>query len=130
LSAIQPQKKTWMKIHLLINLLPRSTSGKNFSGALATIDYKNVANENEQITANDTPLSVDFQLVLIKAMIAAAKADGHINNEEQQRIFNAVDTIQLSYEVKGLVFEYRQNKRPIRGHSTLSVRSTAMPHSC
>ncbi|MGK0441887.1 MAG: uncharacterized membrane protein YebE (DUF533 family) [Pseudohongiellaceae bacterium] len=75
------------------------------NAAPATTDYKSVANVNEQITANDTPLSVDFQLVLIKAMIAAAKADGHINNEEQQRIFNAVDTMQLSYEVKGLVFE-------------------------
>jgi hypothetical protein len=26
--------------------------------------------------------------------------------------------------------EYRRNKRSIRGQSTLSVRSTAMPHSC
>ena len=26
--------------------------------------------------------------------------------------------------------EYRKNKRPIRGHSTLSARSTAMPQSC
>ena len=29
-----------------------------------------------------------------------------------------------------MIAEYRQNKRPIRGHSTLSARSTAMPQSC
>ncbi len=46
-----------------------------------------------------------FELTLIKAMIAAAKADGHIDNTEQQRIFNAVDKMNLSTEYKGMVFD-------------------------
>jgi uncharacterized membrane protein YebE (DUF533 family) len=47
-----------------------------------------------------------FELTLIKAMIAAAKSDGHIDNEEQQRIFQAVEKMDLSAELKGRVFDY------------------------
>jgi uncharacterized membrane protein YebE (DUF533 family) len=50
-------------------------------------------------------ISQAFQLTLIKAMIAAAKSDGHIDETEQKRIFNAVEQMSLSGEVKGLVFD-------------------------
>lgn len=46
-----------------------------------------------------------FELTLIKAMIAAAKADGHIDELEQQRIFKAVEKMDLSTETKGMVFD-------------------------
>jgi uncharacterized membrane protein YebE (DUF533 family) len=49
-----------------------------------------------------------FELVLIKAMIAAAKADGHIDAEEQRRIFDAISKMDLSVEMKGLVFDLLQ----------------------
>ena len=55
--------------------------------------------------SGNNDLSVDFQLTLIKAMIAAAKADGHIDAEEQQRIFNAVEQMNLDHQMKGLVFD-------------------------
>jgi len=45
-------------------------------------------------------------LTIIKAMIAAAKADGHIDEREQQRIFQAVDEMALSDELKAKVFDY------------------------
>jgi len=38
-------------------------------------------------------------------MIAAARADGHIDAQEQQRIFQAVEKMDLSSEDKGMVFE-------------------------
>jgi uncharacterized membrane protein YebE (DUF533 family) len=47
-----------------------------------------------------------FELTLIKAMIAAAKSDGHIDSEEQQRVFQAVEKMDLSGELKGRVFDY------------------------
>ena len=47
----------------------------------------------------------DFQLTLIKAMIGAAKSDGHIDEVEQKRIFDAVEQLSLSSEMKGLVFD-------------------------
>ncbi len=49
--------------------------------------------------------SANFDLALIKAMIAAAKSDGHINDIEQQRIFNAIEQMDLSTEMKALVFD-------------------------
>ena len=49
-----------------------------------------------------------FELTLMKAMIAAAKADGHIDSQEQQRIFQAVEKMDLSAAEKGLLFECLQ----------------------
>ncbi len=49
-----------------------------------------------------------FELTLIKAMIAAAKADGHIDAEEQRKIFDAISKMKLSAEMKGLVFDLLQ----------------------
>ena len=46
-----------------------------------------------------------FQLVIIRAMVAAAKADGHIDADEQQRLFTEVERLELSAEAKGQVFE-------------------------
>ena len=62
------------------------------------------ANNNETFTPIDmqTP---DFQLRLIKSMIASAKADGHIDATEQQRIFRAVEEMNLSSEIKGIIFD-------------------------
>jgi uncharacterized membrane protein YebE (DUF533 family) len=45
-------------------------------------------------------------LTLIKAMISAAKADGHIDEREQERIFQTVDEMALSDELKAKVFDY------------------------
>jgi uncharacterized membrane protein YebE (DUF533 family) len=50
-------------------------------------------------------ISQDFQLTIIKAMIGAAKSDGHIDDVEQKRIFDAVEQMSLSSEMKGLVFD-------------------------
>ena len=46
-----------------------------------------------------------FEVKVITAMIAAAKADGHIDGREQERIFAAVDQMALSSELKALVFD-------------------------
>ncbi len=47
-----------------------------------------------------------LELTLIKAMIAAAKADGHIDADEQTRIFDAVERMNLPADQKGIVFDY------------------------
>ncbi|MCF2947050.1 tellurite resistance TerB family protein [Paraglaciecola aquimarina] len=59
----------------------------------------------EESTINQQLMSDEFQLTLIKAMIAAAKSDGHIDANEQQRIFSAVENMNLNQQVKGLVFD-------------------------
>jgi uncharacterized membrane protein YebE (DUF533 family) len=59
---------------------------------------------SEASTPGDAQAS-DFQLQLIKAMIAAAKADGHIDAIDEQRIFSAVEEMDVSWEVKGITFD-------------------------
>jgi uncharacterized membrane protein YebE (DUF533 family) len=46
-----------------------------------------------------------FQLVLIRAMVAAAKADGHVDAAEQQRLFAEVERFGLDAEAKAFVFD-------------------------
>lgn len=42
---------------------------------------------------------------LLRAMIAAAKADGHVDAEEQRRIFGHVERLELDNDDKAFVFE-------------------------
>lgn len=54
-----------------------------------------------QPSADGTP----FQLVLIRAMVGAAKADGHVDATEQQRLFGEVERLGLDSEAKAYVFD-------------------------
>lgn len=63
----------------------------------------NLMPEQDAFAANGA-LPPAFELTLIKAMIAAAKADGHIDDMEQQRIFKAVEQMDMSIETKGMLF--------------------------
>ncbi len=46
-----------------------------------------------------------FQLVVIRAMVAAARSDGHIDADEHQRLFSEVERMGLDAEAKAVVFE-------------------------
>jgi uncharacterized membrane protein YebE (DUF533 family) len=46
-----------------------------------------------------------FELALVQAMVAAAKADGHIDAQEQQRLFAEIERMTLDAETKGAVFD-------------------------
>ncbi|MBP0493355.1 tellurite resistance TerB family protein [Roseomonas sp. SG15] len=46
-----------------------------------------------------------FGLSLIRAMIAAAKADGHLDDSERNRIFDEVERLGLDADAKGFVFQ-------------------------
>jgi uncharacterized membrane protein YebE (DUF533 family) len=50
-----------------------------------------------------------FSLALIRSMIAAAHADGHIGPEEQKQIFEAVNRAGLDADDKAFVFDALQN---------------------
>ena len=47
----------------------------------------------------------DMSLAILRAMIAAAKADGHIDAEEQRRIFGKLDELHLGTEEKAFVVD-------------------------
>jgi len=46
-----------------------------------------------------------FQLVLIKAMIAAARADGNIDETERSNIFTTIEQMQLADDIKGQILD-------------------------
>jgi uncharacterized membrane protein YebE (DUF533 family) len=53
----------------------------------------------------------DLSLTLLSAMIAAGKADGHLDGDEQGRIFAKADESLLSAEEKGFLMD--QMRRPL-----------------
>jgi uncharacterized membrane protein YebE (DUF533 family) len=77
-----------------------------------TFDY-NQGNQNrfEQIIEDETGES--GQLLLLQAMIAAAYADGHIDANEQQRIYNRVENLELSVEEKASLFDELRNPKSL-----------------
>ncbi len=46
-----------------------------------------------------------FELALVRAMVGAAKADGHIDAAEQRRLFAEVERLNLDAEAKAYVFD-------------------------
>jgi len=46
-----------------------------------------------------------FELVLVKAMVGAAKADGHIDATEQRRLFAEVERLGLDADAKAYIFD-------------------------
>ncbi len=79
-------------------------------------------------------LSGEFQLRLVKAMISAAKADGHIDEVEQQRIFKTVETLQISNDMKAVLFDLMRNPVSIEelayGVETIEQKSELYLASC
>lgn len=114
----------------IMGLLAGSKTSKKFAkkaalvggtaliGGIAFKAYKNWQRNNnlnpeqnaqkqnfESSTMNQCLHSQEFQLTLIKAMIAAAKSDGHIDETEQASIFEAVEKMDLDHQSKGLIFD-------------------------
>lgn len=56
-------------------------------------------------TATPAANGQPFELSLIKAMIGAAKADGHVDAEEQKLVFEQVERAGLDAEAKAFVFD-------------------------
>ena len=125
--------------------------GAALLGGLAYRAYQQWQNNNAELESSTGPtdqasspeqafiappekLEPAFELTLIKAMIAAAKADGHIDDEEQQRIFQAVEKMDLSTELKGRVFDYLQRQisaeELAREAATLEQKSELYLASC
>jgi uncharacterized membrane protein YebE (DUF533 family) len=46
-----------------------------------------------------------FELALVRAMIGAAKADGHVDGAEQKLLFEQVEKLDLDAEAKAFVFD-------------------------
>jgi uncharacterized membrane protein YebE (DUF533 family) len=53
-----------------------------------------------------------FELSLVRTMVAAAKADGHVDATEQRAIFDAVERAGLDAEAKAFVFDLLRRDIP------------------
>ena len=94
----------------------------------------NEATFHQQAIDHSSESQNDFELTLVKAMIAAARADGHIDAQEQQRIFQAVEKMNLSSEEKGIVFDILQKDISIQelanGISAMELKAEIYLASC
>lgn len=145
---------------LVSNKSARKLAGKaaTYGGAamLGGLAYKAYQNYRHNSNVNTRPTELDssqsqnsfhqqaissahqqqdsFELTLMKAMIAAAKADGHIDAQEQQRIFQAVEKMDLSAAEKGLLFDCLQQDIPIdeitSSVSSIELKSEIYLASC
>jgi uncharacterized membrane protein YebE (DUF533 family) len=102
--------------------------------AQATSPAAGPATVSDVKTASLPAHSADFDLAVIKAMIAAARADGHTSDLEQQRIFKAVGEMDLSTEMKALVFDLLGQSITVeeitRGIESLEEKSELYLASC
>lgn len=48
----------------------------------------------------------DFRLALLRAMISAAKADGHVDREEHLRLREQMEKLEIGTEEKAVLFDY------------------------
>lgn len=115
--------------------------GAAFLGGLAYKAYKNwQSGQHEEATISEKSftsagvLSPDYQLTLIKGMIGAAQADGHIDAEEQRRIFESIAKMDLSLEVKATVLDLLRQPVSIgeivKGAQTLEQKTELYLVSC
>lgn len=68
-------------------------------------------NDLAQVTPSSLPHALPaadgspFELLLMRAMVGAAKSDGHIDAQEQQHLFEQVERLGLDAEAKAAVFD-------------------------
>lgn len=67
----------------------------------------------------------ELSLSLLRAMIAAAKSDGHIDAEEQRRIFDKIDELALDTEAKAFIID--ELRKPLDIDAV--VRGAATPEA-
>ncbi len=67
-------------------------------------DLNNIDPRSLPQTASKS-VSQNFSLTLVTAMIAAAKADGHVDGQEQTAIFERVEKMSLDSQSKAFVFD-------------------------
>ena len=64
----------------------------------------------------------EMSMAILRAMIAAAKADGHIDMAEQQKIFGKLDELELDVEAKAWVMD--ELRRPLDIDSVVKAATT------
>ncbi len=68
-----------------------------------TVSWKDITRDQFLPEAGPTAARRDW--LVLRAMITAAHADGHIDTDERIRIYQRIESLELSHEEKGLLME-------------------------
>lgn len=82
-----------------------SKSGVPAAEAPASMKDVTPAPEGTKFLPSNGKAQSDLSLAILRAMIAAAKADGHIDAAEQQKIFGKLGALNLDTEAKAWVMD-------------------------
>ncbi len=77
--------------------------------AAAQPDWQRLERDRFEALGAKRPDSLSDGMIVIRAMIAAATADGHMDGEEQSRIFAEAERLELSPSDKALLFDELRN---------------------
>jgi uncharacterized membrane protein YebE (DUF533 family) len=80
-------------------------AGKAAEGQADPQPMKDVTPTPETAKALQAPATEQASLAILRAMIAAAKSDGHIDAAEQKAIFDKLDALNLDTEAKAFVID-------------------------
>ena len=83
---------------------PQQSSGQRPNN-VAQFDFAPARIEQQQFEEVFDDANPNGQMLLMRAMIAAAYSDGHIDNSEREKIFAQVETMDLSIEEKATLFD-------------------------
>lgn len=67
--------------------------------------WQNLDKQAFDLQAGNEPTATSPQVLLVKAMIAAACADGHLDNDERDRVMSRVHQLTLAPDEKALIFD-------------------------
>lgn len=102
-------------------------ANKGVTTTVPTGDLKDITPKAEGTPFLPAPRAArdELSLSLLRAMIAAAKSDGHIDAEEQKRIFDKIDELALDIEAKAFVID--ELRKPLDIDAV--VRGAATPEA-
>lgn len=84
------------------NQQPHVSAPSQDKPALAAPSVRGTAFDMQETKASD---GSNFQFAVARAIIAAAKADGHVDEVEQRHIFDEIGKLKLDAEEKGFIFD-------------------------
>jgi uncharacterized membrane protein YebE (DUF533 family) len=88
---------------------PATATGPQAPGTSAALAaahrWQDVRRQDFEAVTAEPATEGSRSVLLIRAMIAAAMADGHLDSGEQGRLFREIDRLELTVEEKGMMLE-------------------------
>lgn len=88
---------------------PSTATGPQAPGTAAALAaderWRDVRRQDFEAVTAEAPSETSRSLLIVRAMIAAAMADGHLDAAEQGRLFREIDRLELTTEEKGTLLD-------------------------